>query len=104
MSWRLEFADEAAQAIDNLQRYDERRHRKVQRALGRLQENPRHPGLASHQYESFPADPKVKIWESYVENNTPSAWRIFWRYGPDTIGEDGGTIPVITIVAITPHP
>jgi len=73
--------------------------RKVRRALARLAENPRHPGLASHRYESFPVDREVKVWDSYVENNTPSAWRIFWRYGPDEPGQS-----VITILAIGPHP
>jgi hypothetical protein len=38
-----------------------------------------------------------------VENNTPQAWRIFWRYGPDE-DENGHRLPVITILAITPHP
>jgi hypothetical protein len=36
------------------------------------------------------------LWDSYVENHTPSAWRIFWHYGPG----DGE----ITIVTIGPHP
>jgi len=36
-----------------------------------------------------------------VENNTPSAWRIFWRYGPNE-GEKG-EIAVITVVSIGPH-
>ena len=74
---------------------------KVQRALARLEQNPRHPGLASHQYESFPVDHDVKVWDSYIENNTPSAWRIFWRYGPN---EEESSLPVITVLAIGPHP
>ena len=36
--------------------------RKVRRALGLLQINPRHPGLHSHQYENFPGAPKAKVW------------------------------------------
>ncbi len=36
------------------------------------------------------------LWESYVENKTPSAWRVWWIYGP----ADGQ----ITIVTIGPHP
>ena len=56
--------------------------RKVRRALSRLEQNPRHPGLHSHQYESFPGlDTDVKVWDSYVENKTPGAWRIFWEHG-----------------------
>jgi len=41
----------------------------------------------------------VKVWDSYVENKTPGAWRIFWHYGPDEADQK-----VITILAITPHP
>jgi hypothetical protein len=48
--------------------------------------NQRHPSLHSHPYESFPVDRNVKVWDSYVENNTPGAWRIFWRYGPEEPG------------------
>ena len=62
-----------------------------------LQENPRHPGLKTHEYDSIenPYDPETKVFEAYVQNRTPGAYRIFWCYGPKT-GE-------ITIIAITPH-
>jgi len=38
----------------------------------------------------------VKVWQSYLENRTPAAGRIFWAYGPGK-GE-------ITILAVEPHP
>lgn len=38
----------------------------------------------------------IKVWESYLENNTPGAGRIFWVYGPDK-GD-------ITIIGLEPHP
>jgi hypothetical protein len=44
-----------------------------------------------------------KIFEAYAQNKTPGAYRIFWHYGPDEIMGKKRT-PVITIVAITPHP
>jgi hypothetical protein len=82
-----------------------RRLRKVRKALGQLERDPRHPGLHSHQYESFPVDKDVKVWDSYVENHTPGAWRIFWHYGPDELGQpDEPRQPVITVLAIGPHP
>lgn len=77
--------------------------KKVQRALARLEQDPRHPGLHSHQYENFPGLLKAKVWDSYVENKTPSAWRIFWMYGPNEF-RDGKEVAVITVLAITPHP
>ncbi|WP_211472732.1 hypothetical protein [Actinocrinis puniceicyclus] len=68
-----------------------------------LEQNPRYPGLHSHQYENFPGAPKEKVWDSYVENKAPNAWRIFWTYGPnETV--DGKETAVITVLAITPHP
>jgi hypothetical protein len=55
-----------------------------------------HPGLASHRYEDLDARFGERIWESYMENNTPSAWRIWWHFGP---GKDE-----ITIVDLGAHP
>lgn len=77
--------------------------KKVRRTLALLEQNPRHPGLHSHQYENFPGLPKAKVWDSYVENKTPSAWRIFWMYGPNEL-ENDAEVSVITVLAITPHP
>jgi len=63
-----------------------------------LQANPRHPGLKTHEYHSIenPYDPDTKVFEAYVQNRTPGAYRVFSCYGPKR-GE-------ITIIAITPHP
>ncbi|MFB9730940.1 hypothetical protein [Ornithinimicrobium kibberense] len=72
------------------------RFKKVQKALAHLQANPRHPGLQSHKYESMQGANGEAVWDSYVENNTPSAWRIFWHYGPGK--------GVLTVLMITPHP
>ncbi len=102
MAYKLRFASAAADALKTLEAGDPNdlaKLKKVRRALARLEENPRHPGLASHPYESFPVDRNIKVWDSYVENNTPSAWRIFWRYGPDEEQQK-----VITVLAISPHP
>ena len=104
MPYKLRFAAAARETLKALEAGDANdaaKLKKVRRALARLEQNPKHPGLASHQYESFPVDRDVKVWDSYVENNTPSAWRIFWRYGPN---EPGADLPVITVLAITPHP
>jgi hypothetical protein len=99
--YKLRYAKQADEMISALEadKSAEARLKKVRKALRRLEVNPRYPGLHSHQYESFPVDRDVKVWDSYVENNTPGAWRIFWRYGPDEAG-----VPVITILQIGPHP
>jgi 3'-phosphoadenosine 5'-phosphosulfate sulfotransferase len=44
-----------------------------------------------------------KVFEAYVQQNTPGAYRVFWYYGPDEVDKSGKR-PVITIIAITPHP
>jgi hypothetical protein len=101
MAYKLRFAKQASGMLDALQEdaSQQARLRKVRKALGQLERDPRHPGLHSHHYESFPADRDVKVWDSYVENHTPSAWRIFWQYGPDEQDQR-----VITVLHIGPHP
>ena len=71
-------------------------YKKIGKALVLLANDPRHPGLNSHEISSLTARYGQKVWESYLENKTPAAGRIFWTYGP---GQGD-----ITIVAIEPHP
>ncbi len=97
--FKLLYTSEAERVLNDLraQRQYEPKLKKVRKALRLLAEaGPRHPGLHSHDYQSIPGPGGATLWESYVENRTPSAWRIWWIYGPD----DGQ----ITIVTIGPHP
>jgi hypothetical protein len=95
---KLLFTPEARSVLKDLDSSPqyEAKSQKVKRCLGRLEANPRHPGLNSHKYQSVKGANGSDVWESYVENNTPSAWRVFWQYGsePDTI----------VILTIGPHP
>ena len=102
MPYKLRYAKQADELLSVLEsdRAQAARLKKVRKALRYLESNPRRPGLHSHQYESFPVDREVTVWDAYVENNTPGAWRIFWRYGPDE--QDGQS--VITVLYIGPHP
>jgi len=75
----------------------------LQKALGYLEIDPHHPSLHTHEFTSLAGVNGEKIFEAYAQNNTPGASRIFWHYGPDEIKGRKRT-PVITIVAITPHP
>lgn len=102
MPYKLRFSASSRDTLQSLEAgdpNDQAKLRKVRRALARLEQDPRHPGLHSHQYESFPLDKDVKVWDSYVENHRPSAWRIFWRYGPEE-----PELTIITVLAIGPHP
>ncbi|HEY1619647.1 MAG TPA: hypothetical protein VGG25_18635 [Streptosporangiaceae bacterium] len=111
MPFTLRFDEVAVDAIKDLTNGDANgtaKLEKVNRAFGNLQQNPRHPGLNSYEYQNFRGGPPgVKIWHSYVENNTPGAWRIFWRYGPDETGKNlkgkDVRVPVITILSVGPH-
>ena len=72
--------------------------KQIKKTLGFLQVNPRHPSLNTHSYDSIPHpfNPKEKVFEAYAQNNTPSAYRVFWCYGPKK--------NQITILAMTAHP
>lgn len=103
--YQLRFTDDAMETLQRLQdggRTTEVKLKKVRKALGLLQHDPRYPGLHSHEYESFPGHEREKIWDSYVENRTPGAWRIYWQYGPDEKNGDDA-VPVITVLVIGPH-
>jgi hypothetical protein len=91
---QLLYTREAERVLDNLRakKQYEAKLKKVRKALRLLQ----HPGLHSHDYQSVPGPGGVTLWESYVENKTPSAWRIWWIYGAGDAQ--------ITIVTIGPHP
>jgi hypothetical protein len=79
-----------------LGRDEEKFFKKPGKTLGFLAENPRHNSLASHEIDVLSAKYGIKIFQSYLENNTPAAGRIFWAYGPDKRD--------ITVLAIEPHP
>ena len=72
--------------------------KQVAKTVSLLKNNPRHPGLNTHEYDSIqnPYDKSKKIFEAYAQNRTPGAYCVFWCYGPDR--------NQITIIAITPHP
>ena len=70
--------------------------KKLLKSFHHLSINPRYPGLNSHEIAILSSIAGFKIWESYIENHTPAAGRIFWAYGPRK-GE-------ITILGFEPHP
>ena len=78
--------------------------KQVRKTLGYLETNLRSRSLQTHEYESLTRRYGVKVFEAYAQQDTQGAYRVFWHYGPDEINESGKRIPIITIVAITPHP
>ncbi|MDS3859292.1 hypothetical protein RIF25_00585 [Thermosynechococcaceae cyanobacterium BACA0444] len=96
MSFRLEFTLLAVSTLNDLEKTNPQKHRKVLKTLGLLSKNPRHPGLKTHKYQTLTGPNGEEVFEAYVENKTPGAFRVFWFYGP--------VRNTITVVAITPHP
>jgi len=68
----------------------------VVKSLKLMSVNLRHPSLRTHKFSAIKGPEGEDVFESYAQNNTPGAYRIFWHYGP----EKG----MITILNITPHP
>jgi len=95
MQFTLKMTLEARQAIDALANTDRARYRKILKTLGLMQTNMRHPGLHTHEYFALKGPNGEKVFEAYVENKTPAAYRVFWFYGPGQ-GE-------ITIISVTSH-
>jgi hypothetical protein len=104
MQWVLRFTDESKSQLARLAQSPglAGELRQVKKALGYLEQNPRHPSLNTHEFTSLSTD-EYKVFEAYAQNQTPGAYRIFWRYGPD---EKAGNkrIPVIKIISIVSHP
>lgn len=69
---------------------------KLKKCFKLLKSNPKHPSLHSHEISQLSKRYGCKVYESYLENNTPGALRLFWVYGPFKQS--------ITIIGIEPHP
>ena len=116
MSFELVFVEPAAStfkelesaaksAFENRQKSGKKKSSKqeglfkqVRKTVQYLGNDPRHPSLNTHEYDSIPNpyNSEEKVFEAYAQNRTPGAYRVFWCYGPDK--------KEITIIAITPHP
>lgn len=68
----------------------------VYKTLALMESNLRHPSLHTHEFTSLHGPNREKVFEAYVQQKTPGAYRIFWYYGPNQ--------NQLTIVAIVPHP
>jgi mRNA-degrading endonuclease RelE of RelBE toxin-antitoxin system len=98
MTFRLLFTPQSEEDLDRIKndKSKVKRYKTALKILAYLEANPRHPSLNTHQYHTLKGPNDEKVFEAYVENNTPSAYRIFWHYGPNK--------NEITILTITKHP
>lgn len=97
--YTLLFTQEAEAVLDDLNSAPAyaTKCKKVRKALQKLRDaGPGYPALQSHKYVSLHGPHGEDVWESYVENRTPGAWRIWWYFGPEQ--------DTITIYTIGKHP
>ena len=79
-----------------LKKDDEQLYNKWGNALKKLAEDPFYPSLQTHEIEVLSKRYGMKVWQSYLENKTSKAKRMYWVYGPNQ--KD------ITIIGLEPHP
>ena len=80
----------------SLSKFEERLYKKWGNALKKLSEDPFYPSLQTHEIPPLSKRYGMRVWQSYLENKTSSAMRMYWVYGPDQ--------QEITIIGLEPHP
>ncbi len=70
--------------------------KKLVKCLDFLRNNPKHNSLLTHEIKQLSNRFGKKVFQSYLENKTPSAGRIFWVYRPEK--------NQITIIVLESHP
>ena len=105
MNRELQFTPEACRNLADLEKSAVKRGllQQVRKTVGLLETNLRHPSLNTHPFRSLHGPAGEEIFEAYAQNDTPGAYRVFFLYGPDRM-QGNRRIPVLTIIAITPHP
>ncbi len=96
--FKIEFTEEAKEKLLTLKedKSKKARYKAVGKVLGLMEANLRHPSLNTHKFDDMKSPFGGDVFESYAQNKSPGAYRVFWVYGPKK-GE-------ITILTITPHP
>ena len=97
-TFKLKYTELAKNQFQELQNNKSKiiQYKAVGKALAMMQQNMRHPALNTHEYGKLSKEKGYKVFESYAQNNTSGAYRIFWRYGPEH--------DQVEIISITPHP
>ena len=94
--FRLILQPLAKATLAKLEQDQPKKHKKVLKTLALIETNLRNPSLQTHKYNAIQGQNGEEVFESYVENRTPAAFRVFWHYGPNQ--------QEISVIAITPHP
>lgn len=81
---------------ETLNKSDTDLYKKWGNALKKLSTDPFYPGLQTHEIPPLSKRYGIKVWQSYLENKTSKARRMYWVYGPNQ--------QEITIIGLEPHP
>jgi len=79
-----------------IKKREEQIYKKWGNALKKLAEDPMYPSLQTHEIEDLSKRYGMKVWQSYLENRTSGAMRMYWVYGPEQRD--------ITVIGLEPHP
>ncbi len=82
--------------LGEISRKESQLYKKWGKAIKLLSEDPKYPGLHTHEIPPLSKRYGMKVWQSYLENKTSNAMRMFWVYGPNQ--------QEITIIGLEPHP
>jgi hypothetical protein len=96
---KIEKTDGAKKDLKELKNDPNRQHvlTAVNKTIEFMETNLRHGSLQAHEYHNMLGPKNERVFESYVQNKTPRAYRIFWCYEQDNEN-------TILILAITNHP
>lgn len=83
MMFELVFSEKAASIFLDLRKSKSKQnqYKAVGKVLGFMKLNLRHPSLNTHKFIGLTCE-FGDVFETYAQNHTPGAYRIFWSYGP----------------------
>lgn len=96
--FHIDFTDNSLAQLNELKRDPAKKGiaKAVAKSIILMAQNLRHPSLNTHKFGAISGPTGEEVFESYAQNNTPGAYRIFWYYGPGR--------QRITILEISSHP
>lgn len=99
MNFELVFSKEAAAQLTALRSSPdlEKRCKAVEKALGLMETNLKHPSLQTHKMVDRAGPNGEPAFIAYAENRTPGAYRINWYYA-------AARSRTIVVASIIPHP
>ncbi len=83
MQFKLQLSEQAKLKINQLKNENSKKSllKQLNKTLGLMETDLKHPSLNTHKFSGMICE-LGDVFESYVQNNTPRAYRVFWAYGP----------------------